>query len=150
MTVDLQPGSHHERTQRPTTPKHPLSKTNRQLVQNLYKTLQALEEAGDPLRSSEIGGQTRMTLDGSEADEGAATRWARNMERQFHRRVGDLLSEVEAKLAGAWKPSPPREKVRCVRKSCSVYGKRIPRFMGPADQIENTVCQVCGNKLTQA
>jgi len=150
FAVDLEPGTHKQRAARPRTPRQPLSPTNRNLIVRLAQALQTLEEAADPRRSSPIEGQMRVGNPSSEKDEGRNTRWARSLENRIHNRLRPLLAELDRRLEGSYEPPPKREKVRCVKKSCSVYGKRIPRFMGPAESIENLTCQVCGNKLTQA
>lgn len=149
MTVDLQPGSHKERDNRPTTTTQ-LTPTDRKLLLRLAHTLQTLTEATDPRRSSEIGGQTRSNLQGSEADEGAATRGFRNLQSRIRREVNRLCDELDSRVEGSYQQPAKREKVRCVKKSCTAYGKRVPRWIGPRSEIDYSHCSVCGNKVTTA
>ena len=152
MSDSLQPGTHQERQtrkQRTDRTRRPLNQLNTQLVNRLIGTLHALEEAGDPKRSTPIEGQMRVSRANSEKDEGAATRWARQLEYRIHNDLKRLLNEHDQKVQGDWKPRTKPAKVRCIYKTCEVYGKRIPRYVGPNNEIELVRCPKCDKKLVE-
>lgn len=125
-----------------------LDRANRDIVHRLIATLVSLEEAGDPMAANAPLAQMRVSRADSSADPGAATRWARNLNRRINKTITDLIAEYEARVEGTYRP-PKREQVRCVKVGCKYAYKRLDRFVGPkGSPIELTHCQNCGNRLT--
>ncbi len=122
----------------------------RKLIDRLTNTLIALQEAGAAIRSSPLEAQMRYGRPDSTADEGAATRWARDLEKRIHRKLNPLLTEYDLRVEGRWKPRPRSEKVWCRNSSCEAKNKRIDKYHGPGDTIEMVTCQECGGHLTAA
>lgn len=135
-------------------PTNGLDRANRELARLLIATLVSLEEAGDAMTGNAPLAQMRVKRADSSADPGAATRWARDLNRRIiktlHKTITDLVGEYEARVAGTYQP-PKREQVRCVKDNCKYAYKRLDRYVGPkGSPIELTHCQNCGNRLTGA
>lgn len=149
--VELEPGTRKEIDQRLQTVKtrnpQKLSPENAKLVNRIIQTLAALEEAGDPLRSSPIGAQMRVRRANSEKDEGRNTRWARGLQYRIRSSVVPLLNEYDQRKDETYTPPPRRDKVRCMNRKCDNYGKRIPKHVGRHSEIELVRCPTCTHKL---
>ena len=122
----------------------------RKLIDRLTNTLIALQEAGAAIRSSPLEAQMRFRRPDSTGDEGAATRWARDLEKRIHRKLNPLLNEYDMRVEGRWKPRPRSEKVWCRNSTCEAKNKRVDRYVGPGNAIEMVTCQKCSGRLTAA
>lgn len=147
----LDPGTHQERERRARkadqdSTRRSLSKQDKALADRLKNVLLGLDEAGDPTRSVAITAQGHYRRPDSSADEGASTRWARELHRKVHRVVKPLLDEYELRVRDEWKPPLKLEKVRCRNRKCKV--ERIPRFVGPGSSIELVRCPTCDHALS--
>jgi hypothetical protein len=127
------------------------------LGDRFIRTLHTLNEAADPRSSRSLEAQRSYKRPDSTTDEGAPTRWARALLRRIDNKLTPLLSEADARISGTYQPPPQQEKVRCVNTDCDRYGRRIPRWIGPKNEIEIMYCDGkargggrCGNKLARA
>lgn len=93
----------------------------RPLLSKLTHTFLTLEEAADARRGTEQRAQMRYKRADSSGDEGASTRWARNLRNEGLRDIRRWLDKVDAIIEDKYNPPPKPPKARCGYRDCLMY-----------------------------
>lgn len=116
----------------------------RPLLSKLTDTFLTLEEAADPRRGAELSAQMRYRRADSTANEGASTRWARNLINEGLRDIRRWVNKVDAILEDSYQPPEKPPKARCGNRDCPAFDNVQTGRVG----IPFTHCPACATPFS--
>lgn len=122
------------------------------LILEIIESLKLADKASHPQQSSPLDNQ-RVSGTKDRRPPGHSTNAARRVRNTLRKNLEDAVRRFHIAAEHDWYPPRPEPDPmrRCVKKDCHVYGRRIPKYVGPRTaRIELSHCSECGNKLGEA